>query len=122
MTQRKAIVLIADRKQFPPAVFLACRLASMNTRPDVDVILATDSSAALTEARAFGGGFTLLDVQGVRDDLVLPVRDYFTRATYLRLFIPRLLENQYDRVLYMDVDTYLPGIFDPLRVVRSRHG
>ena len=106
MTKRKAIVLVADQKQFPPAVFLASRLASMNTRPDVDVILATESNQALSEARVFGGDFDLLDIQGVYDHLDLPTRQHFTRATYYDLFIPKLLERKYNRIIYLDVDTY----------------
>ena len=103
---RKAILIIADDKQFPPAVFLASRLAQLKGGRDVDIVLASDSAKAVNEARAFGVPCELLEIGNLYDDLDLPATSYFTRATYYSLFVPRLLQEKYDRLLYVDVDTY----------------
>jgi lipopolysaccharide biosynthesis glycosyltransferase len=103
---RDAILIIADRLQFPPAVFLATRLAALRGDREVDIVLATDSGDDIAKAAAFGGAFRLLDLRGLYDHLALPVSNYFTRATYYSLFVPKLLQADYDRLLYLDVDVY----------------
>lgn len=103
---RNAVVIIADEKQFPPAVFLASRLASLRNGRDVDIKLATDSEACLAQARAFGGPFEVLDIRGIHRDLALPVSGYFTKAAYYSLFLPTLLQGGYRRAIYLDVDVY----------------
>jgi lipopolysaccharide biosynthesis glycosyltransferase len=103
---RNAVLIIADDKQFPPAVFLASRIARLKSRRDVDIVLASDSPKAVAEARAFGVPFELLPIGDLYADLDLPLPNYFTRATYYSLFVPRLLQGRYDRLLYIDVDTY----------------
>ena len=69
---RKAILIIADDKQFPPAVFLASRLAQLKGGRDVDIVLASDSAKALNAARAFGAPCELLEIGNLYDDLDLP--------------------------------------------------
>ena len=105
-TARNALLIIADENQFPPAVFLAHRLAALKGDRDVDVVIASESRSDLAKARELGGPFQLLDVTGLYADLALPAVNYFTRATYLSLFVPALLQDRYQRLLYLDVDTY----------------
>lgn len=105
--RRNAVVVIADEKQFPPAVFLVQRLRRLNQRPDVDVILAATNRTSLAEASAFDSSLTLLDLSEVGQNANLPVAPgYITRATYLRLFLPVLLAKSHRRILYLDVDVY----------------
>src|SRR3954469_9432921 len=103
---RNAILIIADDRQFPPAVFLASRLSKLKGDREVDIVLASDSAKALAEARAYGVAFELLHIDRLHHDLDLLPVSYFTRATYYSLFVPRLLEGRYERILYLDVDTY----------------
>jgi lipopolysaccharide biosynthesis glycosyltransferase len=103
---RNALLVIADENQFAPAVFLADRLARLKGDRKVDIVLATNSPRELAKAREFGGPFELMDISGLQADLDLPPTSYFTRATYLSLFAPALLADRYDRLLYLDVDTY----------------
>jgi lipopolysaccharide biosynthesis glycosyltransferase len=103
---RNALLIIADELQFPPAVFLATRLASLKADRDVDIILASNSPRELARAREFAGPFQLLDISGLQSHLDLPPTSYFTRATYLSLFVPALLLGKYERLLYLDVDIY----------------
>ena len=106
MTGKNAVLLIADERQFPPAVFLASRLAVLCRDRNVDIVLASNSTTHLEQAKAVGGAFLLLDLNDLHRDLDLPPVGYLTRATYYSLFAPALLERQYDRLLYLDVDTY----------------
>jgi lipopolysaccharide biosynthesis glycosyltransferase len=103
---RNVVLLIADHWQFPPAVFLATRLASMKAGRDVDIVLATNAPASLAAAREFRPAFDLLDVANLHAELRLPKVAHFTRATFLSVFVPRLLQERYERLLYLDVDTY----------------
>jgi lipopolysaccharide biosynthesis glycosyltransferase len=103
---KNAVLIIADEKQFAPAVFLADRLASLRGSRDVDIVLATNSPQELARARAFGGPYQLMDISSVHPELELLEVKYFTRASYFSLFVPALLQAEYDRLLYVDVDTY----------------
>jgi len=101
-----AILVIADQKQFPPAVFLASRLAALRGSRNVEIVVASDWQPGLEQAREFGVPFTLLDIAKVHADLALPTSGYFTRAAYHSLFVPALLHSKYRRLIYLDVDTY----------------
>ena len=110
---RKAIVLVADEKIFPAAIFAVRRLASLNYRADTDIIVFTDSDRDLQIARAEKTPYhvsPMLFPEGIR-----------ATAAYFRLFIPNLLDKTHERVLYLDVDTYaesskLFGLLDlPMR-------
>jgi lipopolysaccharide biosynthesis glycosyltransferase len=103
---RHAALVIADQKQFPPAVFLASRLAALKGERDIDVILATNAPAAFAEARGFSEAFDLLDLSNLHAGLDLPAAAHFTRATFFSVFAPRLLQERYERLLYIDVDAY----------------
>jgi lipopolysaccharide biosynthesis glycosyltransferase len=106
MARRDAVLLVADERQFPPAMFLAGKLAALKGRRDVDVIVASNSKSALATAADFDAAVTLLDLSAVDGERRLPVRDYFTRATYLRLFVPHLIAATHRRILYLDNDCY----------------
>ena len=106
MAGRDAIIMIADDLQFPPAMFLAQRLRRLNPREDLDIIVASSSKRALESAAGFDPAITLFDINEAEPERDLPVYGYLTRATYLRLFVPRLLEGSYRRLLYLDNDCY----------------
>ena len=38
----------------------------------------------------------------------LPIRDYYTKTTYFRLFIPDMFP-EYEKAIYIDSDTVVPG-------------
>lgn len=54
--------------------------------------------------------FTFVDVSVLLEDVrnALQLRDYYTGATYYRVFIPNMFP-QYDKALYLDGDTVLLG-------------
>ncbi len=116
MLNRNAVLIIADEKQFPPAVFLARRMAALNQGEAGTVLLATDWEPGLTIDA--GTGVELLDVRGLMAEVSLPLAEYFTRATYFTLFLPNLLRERFDRVVYLDTDTYPESrrVFDLFRL------
>lgn len=113
MPRRNAVVIVADDLQFPPAALLAARLQQLNPRPDTDIILASDVPAMLADAKAAVPGVELLDLSEIAKRERLPTRSYFTRATYLRLFLAGLLRRSHARILYLDADIYAEsaGVF-----------
>lgn len=114
MARRNAVVVIADEYQFPPAAFLATRLRALNGRDDTDILLGSNSQAALEQAKAWDVGLMLIDLAEFERVRTLPTQIGITSAAYLRLFLPRLLAKSYDRILYLDADIYVesPRLFD----------
>jgi len=118
MPRRNAVAIVADERQFPPAVFLAERLRRLNPRADVDIIIATSSLTGPEQARAVDPALGFIKISEADFDGLPPVAaGHITRATYFRLFLPRLLARTHSRILYLDVDVYpesaaLFGLFD----------
>lgn len=103
---RNAILIIADQKQFPPAVFLASRLASLKGTREIDIVLAATAPASVAEAKGFSDAVEVFDISNLHADLRMPGAAHFTRATYFSVFAPRVFQERYDRLLYIDVDAY----------------
>jgi len=114
--KENVVVLAADRHMFPAAAFLATKLASLNRRNDVGVVIMSDAELDLEKARQFGVPAALIHGS-------LPVQfdrqpeKRLTVATYFRLFVPDYLGDTVRRILLLDVDTYpenedLFGLFD----------
>ncbi len=96
---RNAVVLAADARIFPAAVFAAERLAALNDRTDTDILVFTDSAADRDKAAALSLPFAVRPAvapQGLRD-----------AAFFLRFAILDGLARQYRRVLYLDVDIWV---------------
>lgn len=106
--RRNALVLVSDEKIFPAAVFNAVRLARLNQRSDTDVILFSDWTQGISEAKPI---FTRVDFRQVKfSDIVakgLPAPERLPVATYKRLTLPHELAADYARILYLDVDTFV---------------
>ena len=121
---RNAIVLVSDGDMFPPAVFLAKRMADLGPGDDTDIILFTDSTEGLVEARRVGltadvrkADFTELDFGDLCPSQTLPW------AAYYRICLPRLLGDDYGRILYLDIDIYplSARIFDLFKLDLNGH-
>jgi lipopolysaccharide biosynthesis glycosyltransferase len=96
------IALAADAAFFPPAAFLATRLAELNPRDDTDIAIFSDAFGRLVEAQRFGVRADLRHVQAPP----LPRMIRISGATFYRILIPDNLPPEVRRVLYLDVDTY----------------
>ena len=114
MADRNAIVLVADANWFAAGAFVADQLASLRPPTGTDIILFSDSADDLDKARAFGLRAQLMPLDSSLLDPSFPIHDHFTRATYGRIFLPRMLAGRYRRLVYLDVDVYVHSgkIFD----------
>jgi Glycosyl transferase family 8 len=107
MAGRNAIAVMCDAKLFPAAVFLCDRLSSLNTRTDTDVLLFTESEADIDIALEFGVRFLVGKFDpALAEKLPHPPSRNLSPAAYYRLFLPELVGDVYDRILYLDVDVY----------------
>lgn len=62
-----------------------------------------------------GGCFELIDVaEKLNDIAALGVGSYVSFSAYARLFIPHLLKNRFDRVVYIDGDTLIEDSLNEL--------
>ena len=95
---RNAVVLAADQRIFPAAIFAAERLAALNHRSDTDIIVFTDCAAECDKANALSLPF---DVR-----LVETPRGVAEASYYLRFTILDAIARDYRRILYVDVDMW----------------
>jgi lipopolysaccharide biosynthesis glycosyltransferase len=112
---RQAIVFAADARIFPAAFFAAERLAGLRSRADTDILVFTDSHAEIEKARLHAKGFA------VRHALLPQGRN--EANYYLRFVLLDLLAPDYQRVLYLDVDTWVEDalLFDLLDIDMRGH-
>ena len=107
------VAIAVDANFFPPAAFLATRLAALNPRDDTGIVLFCDAVELLRQAQAFSVPADLRHVRAVP----FPSRGRFTAAAYYRVFIPQALGPEVRRILYLDADVYpenagIFGLFD----------
>jgi len=96
------IGIAADGAQFPPAAFLAQKLAAMNPRDDTDVLLVSDSARDLGVANAWGGLGCKLAL--INSGIRFTGDGRVSGAAFYRLALPRLSGAR--RLLYLDTDTF----------------
>ena len=113
MGMKFAVALVSDENQFPVAAFLATQLARLNPRDDTDVVIVSDANGEIAKAHEFGVPARLLRVGDQLSKAKFPTSNYVTPATYYRLFLADLMEGDYRRVLYLDLDMYVhsPKLF-----------
>lgn len=95
------VAIAVDAGFFPPAAFLADRLAALNPRDDVEIVLVSDSVPLLEEAREARLPVTLVPIDPPHP---LPSMGRVTGATYYRVFLHEILGPSVRRILYLDAD------------------
>ena len=110
MATRNAICLCADARMMIPAMFVAGSVLAMSSRNDVpfDIHVFSEPSEVTDLQRAW------MESNGIRlytDFDLSAYHGLFDRpgnrlsaATLTRLFLPSVLQNEYDRILYLDAD------------------
>jgi lipopolysaccharide biosynthesis glycosyltransferase len=85
----------------PSAAFLAQRLASLNPRVDTEIAVYSDSAEDLQAAFRFGVPASLkyVDFTGR-----LPDVGRLSGAAFFRLFVPDVVDETVEKVLYLDTD------------------
>ena len=104
---RKAVIFTVDEGWLGYALLAAQRIVTLSNPRDFDVIIASLEPLLIPRP--------LVDL-GIRNEVLnlnatlrvenLPQR-WLPSIAYLRLWLPGIFKDQYDRILYMDADTYL---------------
>lgn len=102
---RRAVYLCADEKFIPYSLFLAHQIAAAHPTRDFDICIVSANPIAPHPL------FDRLGIRAVQIDAgavaaQLRIDDRIGFATYLRIFMPRLWQADYDRLLYLDGDIY----------------
>ena len=106
-TSRHAVVLCVDPAYLPYALFLASQIHFHDPNRDFDICLLSDAELIIPETLAY---LNIRLYQPLND----PAYDrlsttHLSRSTYLRMWAPLILSNDYDRILYLDSDMYCEG-------------
>ncbi len=102
----KSVVLIADARYLPFALFTADMIDSHHPARDFDICLITPGPIP-DHPLIVRTGLRVLSVTMPEASEQLHTDDRFSAAAYLRLLVPPLLAEDYRRLLYMDGDMLL---------------
>ncbi|MDJ0627872.1 MAG: glycosyltransferase [Rhodobacter sp.] len=98
-----------DRNFLGPALLAASQIVRLVRRRDFDLFIASltplDIPLALKEA---GVRNLVIDVGDEMRDLDLKIA-HLSHAAYLRIWLPGILANRYERILYLDADIFCAG-------------
>jgi lipopolysaccharide biosynthesis glycosyltransferase len=104
MSPKHVVAMAADARMLPAAAYLATRLAELNRRDDVEVAIYSDSAPDLMAARDFGVPASLKLVDFARH---FPAAGRVSPAAFFRLFLPDVVADSVERIIYVDVDVAL---------------
>lgn len=101
---RKAVVFCVDSTYFPYALFLADQLHHKEPHRDYDICLVSASALEIPEEFAY---------LNLKIPPPLDAEDYkkinvthLPRSAYLRMWVPHILGQDYDRIIYLDSDIF----------------
>ena len=106
MSRRNAVLLVTDENLLPPALHLWFRLRAMNVRNDTDVLLVLPDEAISKVSGTARSGLIPIS------SLPMPSIHYtgpshITEAACLRIVAPRHLQEDYAKILYLDIDVLI---------------
>lgn len=104
-THRHAIYLCADEKFIPYSLFLVNQIVAAHPTRDFDICIV--SAVPIAPHPLFDSlGIRAIQIEAGAVEERLRVDDRIGFATYLRIFMPRLWQEDYDRLLYLDGDIF----------------
>lgn len=104
---RFALTFAIDQQDLGLTLFAAERIARLTPDRRFDILICSTEDILLpAQFAALGIQSVHLDVADEMASQDFPL-DGLPIATYLRLWLPRMLGGRYERILYMDSDTYL---------------
>lgn len=105
---RKAVIFACDEGYARYASFAAAQIAALHPDRDFDLCLCSLEEVEANPALA-GLGLRLcrIEVGGIFDGLRFDARR--SQIAYLRIALPQAFSGEYDRILYLDSDTFVQG-------------
>lgn len=106
---RKAVTYCVDARGLPYALFSAHQVALLNRENrDFDILICGTEELAIPGFFAdLGISFRQIDLPSISEHSQIKSSDHITNEAYMRLWLPLVLSGQYDRILYLDFDTYV---------------
>lgn len=116
---RTAFAYSTDENYVKLTAVSICSLLKHNPGATVVVLannVKTESAALLRQlVTGRGGRFEITDVaETLKDIIALGAASYVSFSAYARLFIPHLLKDRFDRVVYIDGDTLIADSLNEL--------
>ena len=111
---KSTVVYATDENYVKLTAISLYSLLSHNPGTDVTILasgISKDSATLLTgTAAGFGSSLRIIDVKHELEQLRLQnAPGYTSYSIYSRYFAPQLLHQHYDRILYLDCDTFITG-------------
>ncbi|MBR9843176.1 MAG: hypothetical protein GYB25_08450 [Rhodobacteraceae bacterium] len=104
---RKVLVYTVDERERALALFSARKVATLAKPRDFDILICSFEPLDIPEdLAALGIRNEVIDLHDTIAAENLPLF-WLPLITYLRLWLPDLFADRYDRMLYLDADTYL---------------
>jgi hypothetical protein len=102
---RRAVFFCADDRYIPYSLFLAAQIAAQYPERDFDICIISESNVSDHPL------FADLNIRYLQVDIsqiqkFANVGQRIGMAAYLRIFMPRIWQNDYDRLLYLDGDIF----------------
>lgn len=104
---RFAVVICCDQNYFPLSCFFANQIADFCPQRNFDILIAAADEMPLPADLGAKGAEFLLLTPG--DELKNLSHGHLPPSTYYRLWLPDMLCDRYDRVLYLDADMFVEG-------------
>jgi lipopolysaccharide biosynthesis glycosyltransferase len=111
------IAFCVDENYLPYATFVAMQIIRIDPYP-IDVCICVPSLNCVSEfLKNLPIRFIAIDIQGA-DSLAT---GHLSIATYYRLFLPELLKNDYEHIIYLDADVYIrkPFLADIFAIIST---
>ena len=104
---RRTVLLACDEAYFPFAALLSTQIAEAHPKRAFDITIMITKDFTIDQAIAdlvTRHGIRIILFDTPKTTTPLPVSKHVTIACYQPIFAPRFLQNDYDRILYLDSD------------------
>lgn len=102
---RRSVYFCVDSNFFKYALFVADRIANMTEDRDFDLCIVSAETLPdheLVEKH----NIRIIRIDTGSLEKALPTDERISFASYLRIFVPELMSDEYDRMLYLDADLF----------------